>query len=129
MASRGLFSLASRRSALAVRPVAARRFASSSAPSTSTSSAAADFVAERHHVKEHAGKSAELWRKLSMYVCIPGAIVLSVYIYQIEAEHIHHRDHEIEENGGQLPERPFYEYNVSTGFAERARSGHRLEPF
>jgi cytochrome c oxidase subunit 6a len=29
--------------------------------------------------------SADLWRKISMYVCLPGSIVLGVYIYQIEA--------------------------------------------
>ncbi|PWN43751.1 mitochondrial cytochrome c oxidase subunit VIa [Ceraceosorus guamensis] len=71
----------------------------------------ADFIAERRHQEEHAAKSAELWRRIFYYVCIPGTIVLGIYIYGIEAEHIHHRDHEIEENGGQLPERTQYDYN------------------
>ncbi|KAL9937579.1 hypothetical protein V8E36_003124 [Tilletia maclaganii] len=70
-----------------------------------------DFINERKHAAEHAAQSADLWRKISFYVCIPGAAVIGVYVYGIEAEHIHHRDHEIHENGGKLPERPFYEYN------------------
>ncbi|KAK0544891.1 Cytochrome c oxidase subunit 6A [Tilletia horrida] len=70
-----------------------------------------EFIHERKHIADHAAKSADLWRKISMFVCIPGAIVIGVYIYGIEAEHLHHRDHEIHENGGELPERVFYEYN------------------
>ncbi|CAO1614537.1 unnamed protein product [Sympodiomycopsis kandeliae] len=69
-------------------------------------------LVEHEHAKEHAAKSAELWRKISMYVCIPGSIVIGIYIYQIEAAHIQHRDHDIAHNGGELPEegKPKYEY-------------------
>ncbi|SPC60902.1 related to COX13 - cytochrome-c oxidase chain VIa [Ustilago sp. UG-2017b] len=70
-----------------------------------------EFVAERVHHKEHAGKSADLWRKVSMYVCIPASIVLGVYIYGIEKHHYDHMVHEYHENGNQPPERTFYEYN------------------
>ncbi|KAJ1032649.1 hypothetical protein NDA16_000672 [Ustilago loliicola] len=70
-----------------------------------------EFVAERLHHKEHAGKSADLWRKVSMYVCIPGSIVLGVYIYGIEKHHYDHMVHEYHENDNQPPERTFYEYN------------------
>ena len=65
-------------------------------------------------------ESTDLWRKISMYVCLPGVVVMGVYIYGIEAEHIHHRDHEIEENGGELPERTFFEYNVGQSDGKRA---------
>ncbi|KAE8254604.1 hypothetical protein A4X13_0g3351 [Tilletia indica] len=88
----------------ALRSVAQRR-AIASAP------VGEEFVNERKHAADHAGKSADLWRKISLYVCIPGAAVIGVYIYGIEAEHIHHRDHEIHENGGELPERVMYDYN------------------
>ncbi|UZJ54364.1 hypothetical protein CBS101457_003684 [Exobasidium rhododendri] len=88
-----------------VQPVLqAKRFASSEA-------FGAELIKEREHQKDHAGKSADMWRKVSMYVCVPFAIVLGVYIYGVETEHIHHRDHEIEENGGELPETTVYEYN------------------
>lgn len=31
------------------------------------------LLVEQEHAKEHAAKSAELWRKISMYICIPGS--------------------------------------------------------
>ncbi|KAI3486517.1 hypothetical protein L1887_49918 [Cichorium endivia] len=112
-------------------PSAVRRYA--------TAAGENEFVAERAHHKEHA-ESADLWRKVSLYVCIPGcksstpisafdsdpvadfgagfmfamiAIVLGVYIYGIEKHHYDHMVHEFHENDNQPPERTFYEYNVS----------------
>ncbi|SPO21732.1 related to COX13 - cytochrome-c oxidase chain VIa [Ustilago trichophora] len=76
-----------------------------------TAAGETEFVAERMHQKEHAAKSADLWRKVSLYVCIPGSIVLGVYIYGIEKHHYEHMVHEYHENGDQPPERTFYEYN------------------
>lgn len=35
-----------------------------------------------------------------------------MYIYKIESEHAAHQAHVLEENGGELPERPDYEYLV-----------------
>ena len=67
-------------------------------------------IEQRQHAFEHAGKSAELWRKISLYVLIPGAVVLGAYMYKIESEHHAHHEHILEENDGQLPERPDYEY-------------------
>ena len=61
-------------------------------------------------IRDSAGKSAELWRKISLYVLIPGAVVLGAYMYKIESEHHAHHEHILEENDGQLPERPDYEY-------------------
>ncbi|WFD35961.1 Cytochrome c oxidase subunit 6A [Malassezia cuniculi] len=72
------------------------------------------FVSERQHAFEHAGKSAELWRKISIYGLLPGSVVLGVYMYKIESEHAKHHEHVLEEHGG-LPERPDYEYvNIKT---------------
>ena len=31
------------------------------------------LLAEQEHAKEHAVKSADLWRKITMYICVPGA--------------------------------------------------------
>lgn len=70
-----------------------------------------DLAHERQHHKDHAAKSSDLWRKVSLYGCLPFAIVMAVYIGRIEAEHLHHRDHEIAENDGELPETTKYEYN------------------
>lgn len=81
-----------------------RRFAASE-------SMGQDLIKERNHHKDHAGKSADLWRKVSIYGCVPFAIVMAIYIGRIESEHLHHRDHEIEENGGELPETTKYDYN------------------
>ena len=70
-------------------------------------------------------ESASLWRKISLYALIPGgksavysiamlthnsAIVFGVYMYRVESAHHHHQEHIIEENDGQLPERPDYDY-------------------
>ena len=90
----------------AVKP-SMRRYNSSLTPNPE---AAKEFIEQRQHAFEHAGKSAELWRKISLYVLIPGAVVLGAYMYKIESEHHAHHEHILEENDGQLPERPDYEY-------------------
>lgn len=62
---------------LARQPVAApmqrlavpKRFNSSSSASIGKD----PLLEEQAHAKDHAAKSAELWRKLSFYVCLPGA--------------------------------------------------------
>ncbi|PWN50312.1 mitochondrial cytochrome c oxidase subunit VIa [Violaceomyces palustris] len=107
MASRFASSLALRtlRSTTNLPQLASRRYAS-------TATTGNEFVSERQHIKEHAAKSADLWRKLSLYLCIPGSIVLGVYIYGIEAEHLKHVEHAYHENDNQVPERTVYEYNT-----------------
>ena len=90
----------------AVKP-SMRRYNSSLTPNPE---AAKEFIEQRQHAFEHAGKSAELWRKISLYVLIPGAVVLGAYMYKVESEHHAHHEHILEENDGQLPERPDYEY-------------------
>ena len=46
-----------------------------------------------------------------MSLTFPG-VALGVYIYQIEAKHHEHHEHVLEENDGNLPERPPYPYLV-----------------
>lgn len=70
---------------------------------------AKEFISKREHSFEHAGQSTNLWRKITLFGCIPSSIVLGIYMYQIESEHAHHHQHVLEENDG-LPERPDYEY-------------------
>lgn len=78
---------------------------------------AKEFISKREHAFEHAGRaykaniseSTNLWRKITLFGCIPGSIVLGIYMYQVESEHAHHHEHVLEENDG-LPERPDYEY-------------------
>ncbi|PWZ03143.1 mitochondrial cytochrome c oxidase subunit VIa [Testicularia cyperi] len=106
MASRlglGVFARTAAQVGASARSGAVRRLA--------TAAENSEFLAEREHIKEHAAKSADLWRKVSLYVCIPGSIVLGVYIYGIEKHHLDHVKHEFHENGDQPPERTFYEYN------------------
>lgn len=47
---------------------------------------------------------------MSLFVLIPGAFVFGTYIYKIETAHAKHHEHVLEENDGQLPERPAYSY-------------------
>ncbi|CAO1637992.1 unnamed protein product [Parajaminaea phylloscopi] len=92
--------------ALRQQPAAVpRRFASSGV-------AKDPIFIEQEHAKEHASKTADLWRKISMYGCLPGALVFGVYAYQIEVSHHQHQQHEIAMNNGELPEenKPKYEY-------------------
>lgn len=46
----------------------------------------------------------------SFFVCIPAALLGAAWTYKLESEHHHHLEHLKEENGGQLPEIPKYEY-------------------
>lgn len=84
MASR-FFAPATLRSAAARAPSAvARRQAPTAVPRRFASGSAHKdpLLAEQEHATEHAAKSADLWRKISMYFCLPGAWVERV----IEAE-------------------------------------------
>jgi len=68
------------------------------------------FVRDRQAKKDHAGGSAELWRKLSLYVAIPGLIISAVNAYVLWEEHWAHWDHM-----PPLEERTEYEYqNIRT---------------
>nr|AGH03234.1 cytochrome c oxidase subunit [Grosmannia aurea]AGH03235.1 cytochrome c oxidase subunit [Grosmannia aurea]AGH03241.1 cytochrome c oxidase subunit [Grosmannia aurea]AGH03244.1 cytochrome c oxidase subunit [Leptographium terebrantis] len=51
------------------------------------------FVRERRAVKEHAGASAELWRKISIYGTIPCLIGAGINAYFLWNEHWNHWNH------------------------------------
>ncbi|KAI9885674.1 MAG: anaphase promoting complex subunit 5 [Watsoniomyces obsoletus] len=79
-----------------------KRFSSSSPSSETTGNS---FIEERKAVKEHAGKSADLWRKLSLYVVPPCLIISGVNAYNLWTEHWEHWEHL-----PPLEERPEYPY-------------------
>ncbi|KAI8623378.1 cytochrome c oxidase-like protein [Xylariaceae sp. FL1651] len=51
------------------------------------------FVKERQAVKEHAGASADLWRKISLYAVVPCLLIASVNAYNLWNEHWEHWEH------------------------------------
>lgn len=50
-----------------------------------------DFQAERQAVKQHAADTSSLWRKISIWVCIPATIVCTVNAYNLAKEHEAHQ--------------------------------------
>ncbi|OAA63299.1 cytochrome c oxidase subunit [Niveomyces insectorum RCEF 264] len=79
------------RSAIARRAMpAARRFYS--APTAGAAGENA-FVRERRAVQEHAAQSANLWRKISIFVCIPALIGAGANAYYLWNEHWEHWSH------------------------------------
>ncbi|KAH6688864.1 cytochrome c oxidase polypeptide VIa [Plectosphaerella plurivora] len=51
------------------------------------------FVRERQHVKEHAAGSTDLWKKISIYGCIPALGLASWNAYRLWNEHWEHWSH------------------------------------
>ncbi|KAH8907526.1 cytochrome c oxidase-like protein [Coniochaeta sp. PMI_546] len=51
------------------------------------------FIKERQAVKEHAATSTDLWRKISLYVCIPALLIAGVNAYNLWNEHWEHWEH------------------------------------
>ncbi|KAA1468724.1 cytochrome C oxidase subunit [Dentipellis sp. KUC8613] len=70
----------------------------------------AEWVAKREAIKHHAAGTTDLWRRISLYVCIPGAFVVAAWVRNVEAEHAEHTEHAKKANGGELPAIPDYEY-------------------
>ncbi|KAI4195691.1 MAG: hypothetical protein LQ350_007048 [Teloschistes chrysophthalmus] len=66
-----------------------RRFVSDEFPKL-TGAADNAFNRERMAVKKHAGESAELWRRLSIYVAIPALILASINGKILWDEHWEH---------------------------------------
>jgi len=71
---------------------------------------AAEWVAKREAVKHHAIGTTDLWRKISMFVCLPAIVVCVAWVQQVEAKHEEHQEHLKAENDGHLPEPPAYPY-------------------
>ncbi|KAI0320355.1 COX6A, subunit VIa of cytochrome c oxidase [Amylostereum chailletii] len=69
-----------------------------------------EWVAKRNAVKEHAKGTTQLWRRISFFVCVPGAFAILAWVRNVEVEHAAHLEHERKENGGHLPEPPAYDY-------------------
>ncbi|KAH9235444.1 hypothetical protein K456DRAFT_52324 [Colletotrichum gloeosporioides 23] len=80
-----LFSAAARSAARApaARSTVQRRFAS-------TDNA---FVREREAAKHHAAGTTELWRKISIYACIPALALAGANAYVLWNEHWEHWSH------------------------------------
>ncbi|KIP12500.1 hypothetical protein PHLGIDRAFT_17611 [Phlebiopsis gigantea 11061_1 CR5-6] len=79
--------------------------------STTTESATQKAYYEKaEDAKHHAADTADMWRKISFYVCAPGIIVTALWVRNVENEHAAHEEHLKHENGGERPEPPAYEY-------------------
>ncbi|KAI0130077.1 cytochrome c oxidase-like protein [Xylariales sp. AK1849] len=51
------------------------------------------FVKERQAVKDHAGATTELWRKISIYGVAPCLILAGLNAYNLWSEHWEHWEH------------------------------------
>ncbi|PCH33861.1 mitochondrial cytochrome c oxidase subunit VIa [Wolfiporia cocos MD-104 SS10] len=61
-------------------------------------------------LQSHAAETANLWRRISYYVCLPAIAVTALWVRNLENEHEEHIEHVKAEHGGELPEVPAYEY-------------------
>ncbi|SCZ98346.1 BZ3500_MvSof-1268-A1-R1_Chr3-2g06311 [Microbotryum saponariae] len=93
------------------------RTTSRRAPSTVRSYATAtegsganEFIKHREAIQHHAAQSAQLWRKITLYVACPAIVVGFLNAMNLMAEHEAHVEHIKHENGGELPERIVYPY-------------------
>ncbi|KXN83646.1 Cytochrome c oxidase subunit 6A, mitochondrial [Leucoagaricus sp. SymC.cos] len=68
------------------------------------------YLAEDQALGHHAAQTSDLWRKISIYVCVPAIAVCCAWVYNVETEHAAHVEHIKHENGGELPETPAYDY-------------------
>ncbi|KAL1916499.1 uncharacterized protein VTP21DRAFT_5690 [Calcarisporiella thermophila] len=80
--------------------IAARRVAPTiraSGMRYSSSTSAANFAAERDGIKKHAGEAASLWRKISIFVCVPALTLAGINAYNLAMEHAEHMKHHEDE--------------------------------
>ncbi|KAI3398623.1 hypothetical protein diail_8971 [Diaporthe ilicicola] len=70
-------------------PAVQRRFMSSPAPKAGENA----FIKEREAVKHHAAGTTELWKKISIYACIPGLALAAANAYWLWTEHWEHWSH------------------------------------
>ncbi|KAL9609963.1 MAG: hypothetical protein Q9167_005291, partial [Letrouitia subvulpina] len=52
-----------------------------------------EFNRQRLAVKKHAAESADLWRKLCIYVCIPAVVLAGLNAWNLWNEHWEHWEH------------------------------------
>ncbi|KAI9491937.1 cytochrome c oxidase, subunit VIa [Zychaea mexicana] len=60
---------------------------------TTSAVSGAEFAAQREAVKSHAGPAAETWKKISIFVCIPALIAVSINSYNLMLAHEEHMEH------------------------------------
>jgi len=71
-------------------------------------SPAAEWAAKREAIKHHAHGTTDLWRKISVFGCLPAIAVCVAWVRNVEAEHAAHQEILKEENDGHLPHPPAY---------------------
>ncbi|TFY80666.1 hypothetical protein EWM64_g3341 [Hericium alpestre] len=71
---------------------------------------ASQWAQQREAVKHHSVETTTLWRRISLYVCLPGIVATAFWVRNVEAEHSEHVEHVKKEHGGELPPPPDYEY-------------------
>ncbi|OCH94778.1 cytochrome c oxidase, subunit VIa, partial [Obba rivulosa] len=71
---------------------------------------AGNWKQQQEALRAHAAETANMWRRISYYVCLPAIGVTYLWVRNVEKEHEHHIEHLVEENGGKLPQPPPYEY-------------------
>ncbi|TIB75185.1 hypothetical protein E3Q17_00652 [Wallemia mellicola] len=69
-----------------------------------------EFITKRAATTEHAHESSELWRKISLYVALPGCLLGGLWTKNLEEAHEAHHHHIVEQNGGEEPEKIPYPY-------------------
>ncbi|KAI0094946.1 mitochondrial cytochrome c oxidase subunit VIa [Irpex rosettiformis] len=95
-------SMLMRRSVLRAVPRSTRGF--------SAAAGEGSYAEKQAALKAHAGETANLWRRISFYVCAPGIFVTALWANKVEKEHAAHEAHIREEHDGHLPEVPPYPY-------------------
>ncbi|KIY50569.1 COX6A, subunit VIa of cytochrome c oxidase [Fistulina hepatica ATCC 64428] len=86
------------------------RFARASSTGSTLPKTAKEYFEQQKVHDAHHLQTAELWRKISYFVCLPAILLVSYTAYNKESEHKHHLDHLAHENGGAIPQPPEYEY-------------------
>ncbi|KAK7694926.1 hypothetical protein QCA50_002114 [Cerrena zonata] len=82
---------------------------------TRSYSATADVAKASYHEKQlalehHAAQTADMWRKISFYVCLPAIAACALWTRNLEKEHEAHIEHLIHENDGKYPQPPRYDF-------------------
>ncbi|KAI0687768.1 mitochondrial cytochrome c oxidase subunit VIa [Cytidiella melzeri] len=95
-------SMLMRRSLLRAVPRNTRGFAAAAGEGS--------YAEKQAALKAHAAETANLWRRISFYVCAPGILVTALWVNKVETEHAAHEAHVRAENDGHLPEVPAYPY-------------------
>ncbi|RDA88994.1 hypothetical protein CP532_0655 [Ophiocordyceps camponoti-leonardi (nom. inval.)] len=80
-----------------LRSLGQRRLASTTVPTASktaaTPAAENKFIKERQHIKAHAERTVEMWKKLSIYAVIPALALAGGNAYYLWNQHWEHWSH------------------------------------